>query len=140
MTDFVSRLATLHTRLVDVLNGYDTLSSRAEPELLPHVETLVALHRDHHADLDQLMREMGHEPDEDGSYMTHVHRSVVVMRDVFDELDEDVLPQIIDGEDRLIELYEETVAAAPPASPARRLLLDQQAELSSMLAELRDID
>lgn len=140
MTDFNSRLARLHARLVDILNGYDTLSRRAEPDLMPHVETLVALHRDHHADLDQIMRETGQEPDEDGTYLTHVHRSVVVMRDVFDELDEDVLPQIVDGEERLLELYDETIEDAPQGAPARRILLDQQAELAEMVADLRRID
>lgn len=81
-------LAALHTALVDARNGYEEAIRRAErPDLKAIFQRVKALHQDAHAELHQALLARGFTPDESGSFMSTVHRTVISVRSAVVGLD-----------------------------------------------------
>lgn len=135
---YTAQLATLQTRLVDVLAGFRTMQEKAEPELRPIVDDYIATHTRHEQELAERLVSLGREVDEDGSFFSVVQESVVRVRSVFTDLGTNTVPQIIDGENSLMEIYRKTVDQAT-AGPDRALLERQMTELSELI-DRTDID
>ena len=122
MADYLEPLKSLHTTLIDSRNGYDEALSDAEGKgLSPLFRELIELHESHHAEIDTLLRAAGETPDENGSFLTTVHRIVFKIRSVTTGLDESVLSGLIDGEQRIASEYEDVLKSAPPAHVAAAL-------------------
>lgn len=89
MSNFVDTLKSFHTALVDSCNGYEEALSDAEgKDLAPLFLKMIDLRNWHHAELDRYLRAEGEEPDEDGSFMSTVHRTVIKVRSLITGLDE----------------------------------------------------
>jgi hypothetical protein len=58
---------------------------------------MMALRQRDEDELAQSLRGLGREPDRDGSFMSSVHRVVIKVRSLFTDLDESILPGLIDG-------------------------------------------
>lgn len=129
--EFDRRAARVHTRVVDVIRGYEELVERAEPELEPLARRMTAMHRSHHEQLHVAMEARGHPPDDDGSFMGLMQENVIRVRSWIDDLDRDVIPRIRKGEEQLIELYDEVIEAAPAGDRDRAVLEEQRAELAA---------
>ena len=67
----------------------------------------------------------GEKADDDGSFMTLVHETIMNVRSIFDGLDSSVLPGVIDGETCNVGKYDDALKAAT-ASPAIVSLLSAQ--------------
>ena len=63
-------LATLQTRLIDVLAGFRTMQEKAEPELRPIVDDYIATHSRHERELAERLVSLGREADDDGSFFS----------------------------------------------------------------------
>lgn len=136
-TAFADSLARLHTRLVDAANGFDTATDKAEPEIATPLRELAALHRDDAEALADLLAIEGRRPDADGSFMTVVHRTIFSVRALFDRLGEEALPPIISGEQAILELYDDALAAAGPGlAHERRVVAAQRRRLAAAVASL----
>ena len=130
-------LAKVHTRVIDVIAGYEELVERAEPDLRPLATSMLELHRSHHAGLDGLLRARGHAPDEEGSFMSLVQENVIRVRSWVDDMDTDLIPRIRKGEEQLSGLYDDAIAAADGRAAEREALAAQRAELGGRIAEMR---
>lgn len=133
---FVEQLATLQTRLVDALSGYQVMQEKGEPEIQPIVAEYVRAHNRHEQELSSRLVALGQKPDEDGSFFSLVQQAVVRTRSLFTDLGTNVLPQVLDGEESLLGVYRDTVRQAE--GPADRELLERQMqELQALNGQTR---
>ncbi|MCC6001310.1 MAG: DUF2383 domain-containing protein [Pararhodobacter sp.] len=121
--DEIARLADLHTRLIDTLDGYDKAAEKAEPEFLGVVEEFRALHQGHARVVMAMLSALGHDPEADGSVIGTVNRAVIEVRSWFTEIGHNIMDGIADGEKRVLGDMEAAIAAA--TSIERRAALDQ---------------
>ena len=123
-------IAHLHTRLRDVIAGYESLEERAEPEVASFARRMLALHRRHAGALSGMLKAMGCEASPSGSFMAVVQSGVIALRDWLGDLDEEVLPRVAEGERMLLDLYDEALEAAAGRGPERLVLLEQRRGLA----------
>jgi len=77
----------------------------------------------------------GETPDESGSFLSLVHKTIFKVRSVITGLDESVLPGLIDGETRISDSYEDVLAKAPPADVVASL----QTQLSALRGKIAEM-
>ena len=70
---------------------------------------MIALHERNADELARELAEAGESPDDRGSFMTIVHKTIMDARSLFNELDESVLPGLIDGEKRNVSKYDDAL-------------------------------
>ncbi|MGP3696683.1 ferritin-like domain-containing protein [Rhodobacter sp. NSM] len=121
-------LETLHLRCVDVLAGFETMVGRAEPEFRPTAERFRDLHRAQAGELAEMIARFGRNPESDGSIMSKVNRAVVSLRSMIDGIDGSILDQIRDGEQHVVDAFDDALGEGQP--------LDVTARLRSMRREL----
>ncbi|WP_224816294.1 DUF2383 domain-containing protein [Hasllibacter sp. MH4015] len=126
------------TRTCDALAGYDKMVEEAEAEVLPILRKIHEIHRVHAGQLASLINGMGGTPDTDGSVMTTVNKTVISLRALFDEIDDDALERAIDGEEYVTDAFHDAMAEVPEG-PDRQALADMLAELEAVLDEARAI-
>ena len=126
MERFDERTAKVHTRVLDVIQGYEELVDRAEPDLKPLAQRMLALHRAHHHELHLILEERGHPPDDRGSFMSLVQENVIRVRSWFDDMDREIIPRIREGEEQLTELYDAAIEAGPAGDRDRARLEAQR--------------
>lgn len=131
-------LQTLLTRLVDARDGLDAMIDRAEPEI---TQILRKIREDHHESVTRvsaLMVAEGHEPDPDGSLMSTVNKAVVSIRAIFDDIDDDALNRVVEGEQNVIDAHDDA-AEVYRVGHVRDALVDMRQRLAALLDEARAI-
>ncbi|MDG4649421.1 DUF2383 domain-containing protein [Roseibacterium sp. SDUM158017] len=131
-------LQHLLTRLVDAREGLDSMLKRAEREIEP---TLKKLREEHHEAAERvtaLMVAEGAEPDGSGSAMATVNKTVVSLRAAFDELDEDALEQVADGEQTVLDAFTGAIEEHDEGR-TREELVDMRATLRDLVDEARRV-
>lgn len=132
-------LTSLHTALVDSRNGYQEALADAGPRGLDGLfREMIELRRRNIEELAGLIRSLGRQPDREGSFMSTVHRTVIKVRALFSELDERILPGLIDGEKRILGYYDEAVDAAA-GLPYRGTLERQRLELEQKIQRMESM-
>lgn len=130
MSEFTETLQSLHTALADSREGYEKALDLAEGKGLTLLFREMIAMRTQHAALIEVHLAAAAMPTGDGtSFMATVHRTVIGIRALFTELDESILPGLIDGEKRILAYYDEAIAAAAADSPAHATLVSQRGEL-----------
>lgn len=128
-------LRDLYTRIIDAKAGFDVMVDKAEPEF----RDVATSFRDMHTRHAEKLREMLHGyVDEDGSLMGTVNKAVVSLRAFFDEIDEDVMDQVRQGEKWVLESFRE--AEANCAAPHEAQLIAMRAELEDLLERTAHLD
>ncbi|WP_425093466.1 DUF2383 domain-containing protein [Tropicimonas sp. S265A] len=125
------------TDLADVIKGYQVMVERADEDLHPFVERLLALHETHAASVYEMINRMGGKPENAGSFMGLVHEAVATARDWFDGLDSSVLGAIIEGEERIVQTYNDAIACMDGQNDCRAMLEDQRKTLKSHVEALK---
>ncbi len=140
MAEYIEALKKLHTVLIDSRNGYDEALRDADGGgLTPLFREMIALREAHHHEIDAHLRDAGERPDESGSFMTAVHRTIFKIRSLMSGLDDSVLPGLIDGEERILTYYDDVLSRAP--SPAVASTLNAQAlTLREKIARMRAME
>ena len=133
---FDAEAAKVHTRVLDVIHGYEELLERAEPDLAPLARRMLDLHRAHHEQLHLMLQERGHPPDDRGSFMSLVQENVMRVRSWFDDMDRELIPRIREGEESLVDLYDEAIEAGPAGDRDRGVLEAQKAALRAEIAAM----
>lgn len=138
--DATNTLRSLQTRTADALAGYVKMVEKAEPAFRPVADRFRSLHDRHNAALSAMLIRHGAEPDADGSFMGTVNQAVVSLRALFDEIDEDVMDNIRDGENHVLTAFDDAMTATgmPPADVTE--LRDMRDELASLLQDTRHLD
>jgi uncharacterized protein (TIGR02284 family) len=138
MTSHTDTLTSLHTALIDSRNGYEEALKDAEGKgLTPLFREMIALRRQHADELKHHLIGMGAEVDDEGSFMSAVHRTVISLRSVFTELDEGILPGLIDGEERIVGYYDEAIESVLPGSRENAALVAQRTVLKAKIADMQ---
>jgi len=127
-----------HTATNDVLNGYDTMLDRAEPEIKPVLTDLAAMHRDHAAALKGRLHALGDDGEGDTSFRGTMNSLAVTMRDWVADLDEGSLDAVQRGEKALLDIYDDALAGwSSVDDPDTATLLDTQyQEIGAKISEL----
>ena len=128
-------LKSLHTSEIDALNGYEKALEDAEGKgMTPLFHDMIALHDDNAAELGDELVKAGEKPDEEGSFMTLVHQTIMNVRSLFGGLDDSVLPGLIDGERRNAAKYDDALKAASGSPAIVSLLSAQRSKIEEMIA------
>ena len=138
--DATDALRSLQSHTADYLAGYVKMVEKAEPEFRPLPKQFRALHNRHNAALSAMLLRHGAEPDADGSFMGTLNKTVVSTSALFDEIDEDVMDSIREGENHFLTAFDDAMAATgtPPADVTE--LRDMRDELTVLLQDTRHLD
>lgn len=136
ISDNGDALKKLHARIVDSTNGYaEGIEKAEERDVVAFFEGFKSLHERHASELDTLLLSKGFEPQEDGSWMTWVHEGIMKMRSAFGTLDESVMDEVIQGEQAILDIYDEALTPEASDEEARALLSRQKLELQARVAD-----
>jgi uncharacterized protein (TIGR02284 family) len=138
MGGLIQSLTALHTSLIDSRSGYqEGLKDAQGMGLSPLFTDLIALHsKDAEAIAAQLKR-LGAPSDERGSYMGTLDRAVMKLSSLFTKLDEKFLPNLIDGEQRVLVHYDKAIAASAPGNAEYAVLIGQRDALRQRIAAMK---
>lgn len=129
----LDQLKSLHTSAIDARNGYrealnDTDGKEAESKAMTTLfRDMAALHDRHATELARELTRNNELADDQGSFMTTVHKTIMDIRSMFDGLDESVLPGLIDGEKRNVGKYDDALRT-PELLGSVTVLLTRQRE------------
>lgn len=115
--DTLDQLKSLHTAAIDARNGYQEALEDAEGHGCSSLfRDMIALHEGNARALAAELTKAGETPDDSGSFMSVVHRTIMNVRSLFNGLDESVLPGLIDGEKRNVSKYDDAlrIVTVPP--------------------------
>jgi uncharacterized protein (TIGR02284 family) len=122
----VDQLRALHTHAIDARNGYEeALEDAGTKGLSGLFQDMVSLHAGNADELSAELLRGGQKPNDEGSFMSSVHRTIMSIRSLFGGLGQSVLPGLIDGEERNASAYRDTLAS-PNIPEAVQILLTQQ--------------
>ncbi|MDP2358997.1 MAG: PA2169 family four-helix-bundle protein [Beijerinckiaceae bacterium] len=122
MTEYLDPLRKLHTVLIDSRKGYEEALTDADGnDIAPLFREMINLRDEHHAEIDAHVREAGETPDESGSFLSVVHRTIFKIRALVNANDNTVIPGMIDGEERIVTFYDDVLRSAPPPAVASTL-------------------
>lgn len=131
-------LATVLTRMLDALEGYQAMVEKAEPEFRPVAEQFRALHAAHAKTLAAMLQRLGRTPDLSGSFMGTLDKAVVTLAAFFGSIDRHEMKHIRSGERTVLDGFERAARAGLPAAEQDRVLA-LQAELAALLDCTRDL-
>lgn len=134
-------LCTLHTRVVDAARGHEEAVGLAQdPVLSALFLDLREQHRRHAGELAVHMIARGIEPDTDGSFLQYVHKAILNVRSAIGGLDENALPGIRDGEERIIDLYDDAIRDIGSDTDLLPLLSRQREESLRGIGRIRALE
>ena len=140
MTDHLDALKTLHTSLIDSRNGYEEALEDAEgKDLTPLFREMIDMRNTHAGELEPYLTALGETPDDDGSFMSTVHRTVISIRSILTDLDDSILPGLIDGEERIVKGYDEAIRLAPQTSGEYQALRAQRAAVQKKIDAMKSM-
>ena len=139
MDDLVRKLKTLHTSLIDARSGYEEGVKDAHGKGLSALfSELVAVHGQDAGAIAQELKRLGAPVDDRGSFMGTFDRVVMKFTSLITQLDEKILPNLIDGEEHVLVHYEEAIEASSPANPEYPVLVAQRDALRQRIATMRE--
>jgi uncharacterized protein (TIGR02284 family) len=139
MANTFDEIEHLRTRLIDASSGYHEGADLAErADIVALFISLRDMHDRHAHVLSVMLAERGVEDDDDESLLAVVHKSILTVRALVTGLDENVIHGLIDGEERIITLYDRALDSLVNDAPLRATLAEQRAELEHRILEMRE--
>ncbi|MDO9564070.1 MAG: DUF2383 domain-containing protein [Bradyrhizobium sp.] len=136
-SDILDQLKTLHTSAIDARNGYQEALKDAEGKgMSPLFREMIELHDGHARELARELTKANEMPDESGSFMSAVNKTIMDIRSLFNGLDESVLPGLIDGEKRNIKKYDDSFEIATNLPDIARMLSAQRDRIAHKIANM----
>ena len=130
MDDLIRSLTALHTSLIDARSGYqEGLKDAHGQGLTPLFTELIAQHDHDAAAIAAQLERLGAPPGEGGSYMGTLDRAVMKLSSLIINLDDKILPNLIDGEQRVLVHYDQAIAASSPGNAEYPVLSAQRTAL-----------
>lgn len=126
-------VAEVHTRVLDTVAGMEKLHDKADADFKATAQDLLAMHRRHEADLSAYLVAQGRDAQEDGSFFATVNRAVIEMRSWVDDISDNVMTQVKEGEKHVLEAYSDALEAAGQPEEARDMLSRQRAEIDAAM-------
>lgn len=137
MSDLIHTLTSLHTSLIDARSGYqEGLKDAHGRGLTPLFTELIALHGNDAAAIAAELKRLGAPVDDSGSYMGTLDRAVMKLTSLITELDDKIVPSLIDGESRVLAHYDTAIAASAPGNAEYPVLIAQRDALRQRIAAM----
>jgi uncharacterized protein (TIGR02284 family) len=134
----LDHLKSLHTGAIDARNGYREALKDAEGHgMTPLFQEMISLHAQNASELGSQLASAGEQPDNDGSFMSTIHRTIMSIRGLFGGLGASVLPGLIDGEKRNITAYDEALKLPNEPADTQSLLTRQRDRLQTALTKMQ---
>jgi uncharacterized protein (TIGR02284 family) len=133
-------LKKLHTDLVDNRNGYEEAVKDAEPPLNAFFAEMVALKEKDHAELHGALSRLGEKPDEDGSFMSTVHKTVISVRAAVTGLGTNALSSFVMGEEQIVDAYDTALKDFASDPEIVATLTRQKATLLTKIAQMKQME
>jgi uncharacterized protein (TIGR02284 family) len=131
-------LRTLHTALLDAGEGYrEAAKDATDPATAELFREMIALRQRHHAELHKVLAAQGEQPDDSGSFMATIHRTVVGIRSAVAGLDDHSLPSFVSGEELIIDQYDRAIEESIATPSVTALLVSQQKELRGQIEAMK---
>lgn len=130
------KTVALKTAMDDATEGYEKMLEKAEPAFKPTVSELLAHHRATSLDIAAVLQDRGIALDPHGSLMGAVHKTVVTVRSLLDDVDEDFIPGIVDGEKRNLEKFDAALTENAADPVLRATVGKHREELERLVNEL----
>jgi len=128
----LDRLAEVHTRVLDTLQGFEKLIDKADPDFAPVAKAFHDMHTRHERDLAEYLSKAGRDPGNDGSFFGSVNRAVIEMRSWFTDIDQNVMDQVKEGEKHVLEAYQAARDSAQTVE-ANSMLMRHSEEIDRLM-------
>lgn len=133
-------LKKLHTAMLDTREGYEVAEKDAEtPALKTLFGQMIALRTKDHEAIHGALSRKGETPDEGGSFMATVHKTMTSARSAVTGIDANALSPFISGEESILEEYDAAIREASDDSATRDMLAAQKDALSNKIAEMKSM-
>lgn len=137
MADSASMME-LHTALVDACRGYDeAIQDGEKPELKMLFRRAKFLHEKAHAEIHAILNARAANPDDEGSFLSAVHKVDISTRAAAVGLDESALWSFASGEERIVEVYDKAISANGDDGPVRDILEQQKSAVIELVSEMQ---
>ena len=130
-------LKKLHTSLVDNRKGYEKAVEDAEPSVKSLFSEMAALKEKDHAELHAGLTKLGEKPDESGSFMATVHKTVIGVRAATTGLGTNSLSSFVMGEKQVVDEYDKAIVEC---SSDRELVATLTRQKHSLLAKIAEME
>jgi uncharacterized protein (TIGR02284 family) len=141
VTEASDQLKSLHTSAIDARNGYQEALKDAEGRgMSPLFREMMMLHDKNASELASELVKANELPDDAGSFMTTVHKTIMDVRSLFNGLDESVLPGLIDGEKRNLAKYDEALNSSEVPASVASLLNQQRHGLAQKITSMQAME
>jgi uncharacterized protein (TIGR02284 family) len=134
MAEAIEALKSLNTVLVDSLHGYEeALEDAGRGGLAPIFADMIALRQRHIAEMNAKLKATGETVENNGSYRSIIHRTIIGLRAAVVGLDYSVLPSFIGSERRIVQAYDVSISKAPQFAS---FIQSQRNEVMDVIGEL----
>ena len=134
-------LKKLHTALIDNRNGYQEAAKDTEtPGLKAFFADMIALKEKDHSELHAGLSKLGEQPDETGSFMSTVHKTVISVRSAVTGLGTNSLASFVMGEEQIVKEYDSALEESASDPEISAVLNRQKQTLLSKIAEMKRME
>ncbi|MGR3465152.1 PA2169 family four-helix-bundle protein [Limimaricola sp.] len=138
MANHIDTLKNLHTRVIDSRDGYKRSREEVKDErgFVGFFDRRIAEREQFHTVIHRQLGAEGVEVDESGSTAAAAHRGWLSLKDALTGDDEAVYDEIITGEEQLLKLYDDAIAATA-GKPEWSFLTSQRADVEKAITQAR---
>jgi uncharacterized protein (TIGR02284 family) len=131
-------LKKLHTALVDTQGAYElALKDTHDEDVAGICKEMISLRHTDHLELHQSLVAAGEVPDEDGSFMSVVHETVVGVRAAITGISKKMLPAFVSGEESIMQEYDEALNEMANDRSICEILDRQKENLATKIAKMK---
>ena len=131
-------LKALHTALIDAEKGYDEAVKDADAaEMKALFENMRSVHHQSHNEVHAILLSKGEQPDESGSFMSLVHKTVISVRSTVTGLDRPSLHSFASGEEHILSAYDAAIRENQSDAAAVDKLTQRKNRLVEMVARMK---
>ena len=129
-----------HTALVDTRSAYElALKDTDDVEVARICKEMISLRHTDHQELHQSLILAGQEPDENGSFMSVVHETVVGVRAALTGISKKTLPAFASGEQNIVEEYDDALNEMSGDPRITEILKRQKENFLTKIVEMKKI-
>jgi uncharacterized protein (TIGR02284 family) len=138
--DVSEQLRQLHQMLIDNRNGYDeAVKVSQDGDLSGLFRQMVILRNSDISEIEQLLAVDGTPVDQSQSIMSTINRAVVDIRSMLTGLTATTIPAFIDGEELILQQYDETIGRLREPALELAPLLRQRDTLRAKVESMRSM-
>jgi uncharacterized protein (TIGR02284 family) len=136
----VENVKNLHTALIDTRAAYElALKDTEDADVAGICREMISLRHSDHLDLHQSLILAGEVPDENGSFMSMIHETVIGVRAAISGISKKTLPTFASGEEDIVKLYDKALTETGSNLSMTEILMRQRENLVSKIAAMKKL-